>query len=306
MKWLAVLCLVAGGVHAEPDADVPARAVALLPLDADAKLELYGQPVANEVSRALVAGGFEVVVVGPKMAVPAKARLIVDGTIKARGAQIDLVVRIRDAKTGGVIDTQKATAPSQTAMDHAAEELSGLVLPSVKTNLARLIEADEKDRAAREVKPIAPPIAKPATVQAVMLVNVITPPSGDPSTGQLRAALAKQLVGWAAKRHHEARVIDPKLGGKQLPKAVEAQHADLAVELDVVAYEVEQAKVPLATAKVRVRISDPHAIVFDRVIVTDTIPGEKAIDPATLIDRVAREVLTIADPSVRRRIPSWF
>ncbi len=79
MKPLLALLVLVGVARAEPE---PAHAVALLPLDADAKLELYGQPVASELARALVQGGLDVVVVGPKMAVPEKARLVVDGTIK--------------------------------------------------------------------------------------------------------------------------------------------------------------------------------------------------------------------------------
>src|SRR2546429_8005613 len=54
-------------------------AVALLPLDAEARLEILGQPVARKLSDALVAGGIDVVVVGPKMAGPDRARLIVGG-----------------------------------------------------------------------------------------------------------------------------------------------------------------------------------------------------------------------------------
>src|SRR5262245_63460125 len=72
--WIAVAAPVA---HGQP----PGEAVALLPLDADRSLEIYGQPVASEIARALGAGNIAVVVVGPKMAVPDRARLIVDGRI---------------------------------------------------------------------------------------------------------------------------------------------------------------------------------------------------------------------------------
>src|SRR4249919_3150487 len=85
VRWL-VWTLAAGWVigvaspaRAEPAAQ--GDAVALLPLDAERSLEIYGQPVASELARALVAGSVQVVVVGPKMAVPERARLIIDGTI---------------------------------------------------------------------------------------------------------------------------------------------------------------------------------------------------------------------------------
>src|SRR5690348_14307360 len=90
------------------------NAVALLPLDADAKLELYSQSVASEVARALVAGGVDVVVVGPKMEVPQRARMFVDGTITGKGDSITLTLRIRDARAGTVLGSVPATATSVT------------------------------------------------------------------------------------------------------------------------------------------------------------------------------------------------
>src|SRR3954449_4958658 len=90
---IAIAVLVAAGVaHAEPKSPI-----ALLPLDADAKLEVYSQPVASELARSLTQGGFDVVVVGMKMTVPAEARLVVDGTIRmGKGDAVTLTARIRD------------------------------------------------------------------------------------------------------------------------------------------------------------------------------------------------------------------
>ena len=165
---LAVVLSASGRAFAEPTAAQPpaeqARAVALLPLDADAKLELFGQPVASEVARALVQGGLEVVVVGPRMAVPGKARVVVDGTIKAgKGTTVVLAVRLRDVRTGEVLDTIPVEAASMTAMDRAAEELSAKVLPSVKTHLAALIEKDQQALQPKHVdepKHVEPPASR--------------------------------------------------------------------------------------------------------------------------------------------------
>src|SRR5690242_3933246 len=94
---LALLVALVSPAFADDDA------VALLPLDADARLELYSQSVASEVARALVAGGVDVVVVGPKMAVPERARMIVDGTITGKGDSVTLTLRMRDARAGTVL-----------------------------------------------------------------------------------------------------------------------------------------------------------------------------------------------------------
>src|SRR5665647_1440851 len=128
---LAVVLASAGRAHADD-------AVALLPLDADQKLEIYGQPVASELARVLIAGKIDVVVVGQKMAVPERARLIVDGTIRSgKGSTVVLTVRVRTAVDGTVLlPTMEATAPSLANIDKAAADLSARVLTSVRKHLA--------------------------------------------------------------------------------------------------------------------------------------------------------------------------
>jgi hypothetical protein len=303
MRWLLAIGLVVlAATRAHADPEPPARAVALLPLDADAKLELYGQPVASEVARALREGGVEVEVVGPKMAVPANARLVVDGTIKAgKGNTVVLTMRIRDAFVGTVYDTVPVTAATQTAMDHAAEELAGKVLPSVKGRLATLIAEDEAKLQKPEVKPVPKPLEAPKHPQ--MLVAVTGKP-GEP----LVTELATDVAMWAARRHHEVRVVDPQRLGKAAAKTVAAEKAELSIELEVLslATDHDDNQIPLTTARVHIRIADQQSVVFDRVIVTDTIVGEKNLKPAKLYARVAREVLAIADPQLKRRIPTWY
>jgi hypothetical protein len=306
---LVVLAALAAPAFADPvgqaaPADEQARAVALLPLDADAKLEIFGQPVASEVARALVQGGLEVVVVGPRMAVPGKARIVVDGTIKAgKGTTVELTVRLRDVKDGEVLDAIPVEASSMTTMDRAAEELSAKVLPSVKTHLAKLIESDQQllhPRHIDEPKHVEPPASR-----ATLLATISTGPHATAQTQVLRTALEEAFTPWAAHRHHTTRMIDVHQLG-DAPKKVVSERADLAVELDVLSIELEPGVVPMASARVRVRIVDPQAVVFDRVIVTDTVVGEKGLDAATLTARVAREVLSIADPQLKRRIPTWY
>ena len=302
MKWLlAIGFVVLASVQAR--ADEPQHAVALLPLDADAKLELYGQPVASELARALVQGGIEVVVVGPKMAVPAQARLVVDGTIKAgKGDTVLITVRVRDAIVGTVYDTIPVTAASQTAMDHAAEELSAKVFPSVRGRLEAVLEEDRKAAAPKDVKPV---VTKPPVAKAQALLFAVAS-SSSASGDALSKALGAELVPWAAHRHHEAKVSAAL--GKTASVTVAARRADLAIELDVLEVTIDHNddQIPLATARVRVRISDPQSTVFDRVIVTNTIVGEKNLANDKLIARIAREVLAIAEPHVKRRIPTWY
>lgn len=295
MRILVLLCALASAVHADPGAP---RAVALLPLDADAKLEIFGQPVASEVARALVAGGLDVVVVGPKMAVPDRARVIVDGTIVAVGDGVKLVARIRDRETGKVLEAVPASAESLNSIDRAASELSSKVLPAVQHQLAVLAAVDAAKPAEGAAKPIAPTAtatatAKPAASPAIVLVALA------PSKSPLHDALAGALDAWTQRGNHTLQ-----LGAADV-KAVAAAHAEIGIALDIESYYAEDiaiagGKAPSAYARVRLRVANGKKQVIDRVIATDTVLGDRA----RLAELVAREVLWIAEPRLRK-VSTW-
>jgi hypothetical protein len=304
---LAVVLFASAHAFADPKAvqapTEPAKAVALLPLDADAKLELFGQSVATEIARVLMQGGLDVVVVRPPSSVPGKARIVVDGTIKAsKGNAIMLTVRVRDVRDGAVLDTIPVEA-SMTTMDRGAEDLSAKVFPSVKSHLAALIEKDQQELAPKHFD--EPKRVEPAAPKLTVLAAVITSPAAAANTQMLRTSIETALAPWATRRHHVARVVDIHLLGSGA-KALATERADVAVELEVLSLDIESGAIPMARARVHLKIVDPQAVVFDRVIVTDTIVGEKGLDRAKLAERAAREVLAIADPQLKRRIPTWY
>jgi len=279
--------------------------VALLPLDAEQRLEIYGQPVASEIARVLSAGGIDVVIVGPKMGVPARARLVLDGTIKAgKGGAVTLSVRIRDPRDANkVLDTLPATAASLDGIDPAIEELSNKVLASTKTTLARLLAQDAENAKALAEHHVAEP-RPPETTPMLAAVSINTHAMGNiqPFEGALKSAVAP----WALHRHHAVKMIEMKeLGGKAAPKAVAGAHADVAVWLEIQEVDLELGVIPMGRARVRIQVSDPSKVLFDRIVVTDTVMGDKNLSPDKLAERVAREVLVIAEPHVRRVIPGW-
>jgi len=299
---LALLALAAasGPARAQaPRPDAPRGAVALLPLDAGPRLEIYGQAVATEIARALTAGGIEVVVVGANMDVPAAARLIVDGTLAAEKGQVALSMRVRSARDNTVLDTLSATAPGLAQIDKAAGDLSARVLPVVRDRLAALAERAGGDRPG--ALPPADGAAGPPLLVAIAAARGAEP---------LRAALAEAAPRWIRAARREPRVVEARaLAGPLAPKAVGAASAERAVELAVLGYAVRTnpaaRDVPLARARVRVRISDARGVVFDRVVVTDTVVGERRMQPAEMAARVADEVLAILRPHVRRVVPRW-
>jgi hypothetical protein len=305
MLWL-VACGCAVGLASPARAEPLAPdAVALLPLDAERSLEIYGQPVASEIARALVAGSVAVVVVGPKMAVPERARLIIDGTISlGKASAVTISVRIRDPLDGKVLDTISATAPGLARIDGAAAELSARVLPVIRDKLAALRprSLDDHDHDHDHGRVIH--ATAPATDRAVLvaITDATRPSRGAPLATALDAAVAD----WTHAHHRQPRKLDAgKLEPKLAARTVGAAQTELGIGFWILGYQAEAGAIPMARARVRVRIADASAVVFDRVVVTDTVVGDKGLAPPELAARVAREVLAILRPHVRRRVASW-
>ncbi len=274
--------------------------VALLPLDADARLELYGQPVASELARALSAGALDVVIVGPKLAVPDRAVLVVDGTIKqgAPGApqSIVLAVRVRNPRDGRVIEQVAATAATLSTIDTAAADLSARVLPVLRAQLALLDQAAARDRGTATTDVITPVTSvTPAVVRVVARPGVAIAVTGGP--GSLRDALAPVAAAWITAASREPHPVSATaLSG--------AAGTHLAVA--VLAYAVATRDgIDLARARVHVVIAGEGVHRFDRVIRTDTVVGRRGESAASLATRVAGEVLAILDPHMRRAVAGW-
>jgi hypothetical protein len=288
-----LMLAVAPRAHAEPE-----DAVALLPLDADKHLEIYGQPVASEIARALVAGKIDVVVVGPKMAVPERARLIIDGTITAKGDAVILAVRMRNPSDGTTLLTLSSTAPTLASIDTAAAEVSAKVLPAVRERLASFHKP-----VVAAPHPVAVVGVPAAVAPAPMLVSVTaTGAAGEP----LRAALTTEVAAWATAHHRAALATEPpKLAPKVAAATVLASGRDLAIAFEISRLSLEAGVIPMGRARVRVRIADAKAVLFDRVVVTDTVLGERNMTTEALTARLAREVLEILRPHLRRAVPTW-
>lgn len=279
---IALLLALAGVAHAQP---APGNAVALLPLDADQKLEIYSHAVATAIANQLRAGGIDVVVVKANEAVPERARLIVDGTITpGKGEALVLAVRIRERATGATLDKLDATAPTSTNIDKAVADLAGRVLPSVKARLVAPPEIKQPD-AKQPLPPPPPPPAVPKT----LAITVVPDPQ---RSTFLEHALPDELATWATRHHWRA---DPA-----------AQDAPGQLIITVIAYDAEGTELPIAHARVHVVIKDAaHATKFDRVIRTDSIVGDKNIKTDALAARAARAVLDIIEPHMRRAITGW-
>jgi hypothetical protein len=112
-------------------------------------------------------------------------------------------------------------------------------------------------------------------------------PTGDET---LRAALALEVRPWAKQRNFH--IVESGTAGPKLA-------------LEVKRYAATKDTIPYARARVRARISFNDEVVFDRVVVTDSVLGDKGIAPEALVTRTAREVLDILRPHMRRAVPRW-
>jgi hypothetical protein len=265
--WLALaLALFASHAYAET--------IAMLPLDGEKKLEIYGQPMAAEIARALKAAGFDVVVGGARMDVPDQARLIVDGTIKSvKGKQIEVSIRVRDSRDGTVLDTLPAPATKLDDLDKAAAELSARVVPSVKHQLEILAKPAVLEKPTTTEPKLAQP--RPVTAPQPVLAASLKANPGADARG-FESALEREVTPWAA-----------------------LQHVDATVTFEVKTYAPEKGKPAMARARVRVTIKVGDTK-FDRVVRTDTIVGDNGSTDEQLATRTAREVLAIVRPNVRR------
>jgi hypothetical protein len=300
--------LVAAAAYVHPaDADT----IALLPLDGEKRLEIYGQPVAAEIGRALKAQGFDVVVVGAKMDVPDTAQLIVDGTIKAdKKNAIALSIRIRDPQSGTTLETLPANAASLTTIDKAAADLSTRIGPAVRSHLDALAKAAQP-----EPKPPIEPTPRPPLPRVThnvppalpsLVVSVASPQGALPALGFLASGLTDELPRWSSERKRTASIVAPeRMSRAEAIGTVRSQYTDVGIGLEVLTFTVQPGEVPLAKARVRVRVVHRENILFERVVRTDTIVGDKGITEQQLAARTAREVLAIVNAQLRRLVEGW-
>lgn len=273
---------------------LPAHAdtVALLPLDGDKKLEIYGQPVAAELGRAMTAAGIEVVVVGAKMAVPEGAALIVDGTIKAKGGTVTLSLRIRDPRDGSTLETLSPSTSPLVAIDKAAAELSAKLVPAVHTQIAKRQPTPVKIEPKPPEVVVAPPQpSEPQLPELKVSVSMFKP---NPALQLLQSAFPRELDVWG--KQHGRRVETPAAFGAS---------GTSTLQFELLTFSVTPGKIPLAKARVRMRVYEAGKIKFDRVIRTDTIVGDRDITEQAFAERAAREVLLIANANLRRTLSDW-
>jgi hypothetical protein len=297
---VAVVCML-GVAHADP----PSRdSIALLPLDTEARLEIYGRPVVTEIARALADGSdLEVMVIGAKGTIPPRAKLVVRGVLASKGGDsVQVTLYVRNPRESKDLESIEASSSLET-IDRGAGELAKRLVPILKKWLATLRETAPPIRDPVDVK--RPPVS---TLQP-LVVGIAAQPANAVVAEPLRAALTALVPAWLKKHRREVRTVDGStMVARLAAQTVRASGADRGILFDVIELTTRvdrRTRAVFANAKVRLRVADGSGVLFDRVIVTDTIVGKPDVVPEKLLELTAQEILAIARPHLKRTVPSW-
>jgi hypothetical protein len=281
------------------------QTIALL-LDAHGKLELYGQPVATEVARALEKDGYTVIVVTTTSSVPSQVRLVIDGRI-VRGKKDAVLIEaiVRDPATARQIGELTASAPTLTRIDEAAAELAAGLAPILKAGLA----AQARDAVPRVTEPsngtgdgAAPRKKATRDRRPLALVSVTSqaaPRRDDPSPEPLLAAGAVRLARLLGHRSEELRGVAAADVAGELGK----RRAALSVQVELLTISYTDRGVVTARARARVRVTGADGrAVFDRVVRTDTLVGGRGDRRDAVARAAVDQIVDIAAPRIREKL----
>lgn len=269
-------------------AEAPAEAarevvVAMLPLDAADRLAIYGQPVAVELAARFADAGVSLDVVGAGDAVPTRARLVIDGTLRrGDGGVIELRLRVRDPARGVDLDVVTGSAAGPAAMEGAIAELARTLVPRVQR---RLDEQTAAAAAAAAARPAPTPVAPVAPVETRPAIGLaVTAPDG--ALGDVARALRAELT----RRSRRWPYAPAEPNGQEFIVEV--------IVLDVAG--TVSGRVPMGRGRAQVRVFRAGAVIFDRVAHTSTLVGARDAAPRMLAGGIARQLVDIGEPHVRR------
>jgi len=292
VRWLVMLAIVVDLGVARADTIVDTFAIA--PFDTDPTLELYGGPVAAQVAKTLKTSGLDVVVLaGRNPQIPIGVRLTVNGKLEGSGKEVVISVIVRDLGLGEKVDEAKSEPVPLKRIDEGAADLANKLLPVLQKQIA-ILHQPKTEPTRRAIEP-------PKTRKAVFAVGAVI--GGiDP----MRVALADAVGGWAREHHRDPQNVEAKtMGPNDATKTVAKNDTNLGMLFEIHSFTVTPGEVPTAHARVRVRIADASTVLFDRIVFTDTVVGERKMSTEALASRTAREVLAIVAPFVRKKVSGW-
>jgi hypothetical protein len=309
---LVLLLSLTGGVaHAQSSR----ATIALIPFTAEKRLELYGTPVAAEVTRVLRDAGLDVQLVNDGAPVPARARLVVDGRLVKRGAGVVIESRIRDPERGVDVARPSGSAASLDDIDHAASAVAAELVTAIRAGLAA--QDEQAARAAAALSRPAPPTgatptptptapprdARPLAIVVVSAPGLARDKSAPTDVAPLFAPAAVEL---ARRLGHRAAVEPaPAAPAPPLdPQTMSRRNASLVVGFELLSFSSgTQRDIPVARARARVTVLDGTGkLLYRRIVRTDTLVGSRGDRVDTLLRFAAAQVTDVAAPRMRERL----
>lgn len=294
---LALACVL--GCICSASAAADRAIIAMLPLDARGSLAVYGQPVASEVARRLSAAGLEVVVVGVDMVVPRDAALVVEGSLTSVRKRVTVEMRLRTIDSRVALATVTSSRTSLASLDHAASEVADLLLPKVQSELS---SRSAKMSATKEpaldvavpVPSAPPPPSDPVLPTALIAVQV----AGDAAS--LATEFHRHMIAAAAAlatgKWQALEVTLPDISPGAMVGAISTSRDALGIAFDVRELQVTRAPVFVGMVRARVIVTFAAKVLFDRVLITDSIVGGRKADLTSMLELMAREVVGILRP----------
>gem|GEM_PF-3423769 len=299
---LVAVALVAPAAAEAPTVDPPAT-VAVIPLQSDRRLALYGQPVASELANALRGASFDVALVTEVSDVPARAWLVVDGRLVRMGTAVAIELRIRDPERAVDVARLAAKATSLAEIDQATRRLG-----------VELVATLERERATRAAASAAADAS--AAAQPVLALSTNLPDSFSRHATAVLVdprPIARIAVSGRSVRDRSGADLDVSALGTPAATALAAglgyrtatgpgtATLSITIELLTLAASFER-DVPVARARARVKVERAGALVFDRVVRTDTVVGSRGDRLDTLVRLVAAQVTDVVAPRIRERL----
>jgi hypothetical protein len=291
------LCCAHAAVAAAQSASAAAPStLALLPLDAPGKLAIYGQPVAGEVARTLSAAGLAVVVVGAQMAVPPQAALVIEGSLAQSRKRVTVELRLRALNDRQALAVVSASQASLSKLEQAAAAAARQLLPQVQAELARRAAPaspaapTEPPPAGKPVVASGPPAPELPTLWLAVSTAQLSAPHHEAFAAELQRAGARLSPRW---RPREVQL--PELHPAALLAIATAPGA-LAIALDVRQLELQDRAVFVGKVQARAIVVFGGRVVFDRVVLTDSVIGGRNGTLEAMLALLAREVMAIVRP----------
>ncbi|HEU5060608.1 MAG TPA: hypothetical protein VFU21_28955 [Kofleriaceae bacterium] len=283
---LAVFLVLAA---APPLARADDGAIAVLPLTSSEKrLAMYGVPVARVLAGQLRQAGNEVETVTSSGSLPRRVAWVIDGRIVAASrGRVVLEARLRDPARGRAIG-QVASKPGRlTDIDELARQ--------VAAELAPLLARARAESASARSAPPPDPTTSPAPAPAVRPAIVVTRDK-EPIVTDALAALVERL-GY--------RPVVSDLKGIAPPEKVKGALGDarfaLLAEVKSVDYEWAGKDVMTARGSMRLVLVDGAGKpLYNAVLETDTLVGSRGDRHAALLGFVARQVMQMAAPRLKK------